>query len=201
MVSRYLTPFSPTRNLPVDPFLRLQEDMYRLFDETFRGFGSVASAAGQGLATVPRVDVEENDNRICICAELPGVQPQDLDVRLEGDMLTIAGEKRQDREQKEQNFRVTERSFGRFERSVQLPFTPNSDDVRAEFTNGLLRLEVPKQTGREQSKRIEVRHGGSGNGQIGNGSNGNGNGNDGDGARAEGTEPGSNGQADASSAH
>ena len=71
-------------------------------------------------------------------ADLPGVKPSDVDVRLDGDMLTISGEKRMESERKEEDYQVMERSYGRFRRSIQLPFAPDPEQVRAECQDGVL---------------------------------------------------------------
>ena len=77
---------------------------------------------------------------------MPGVDRADLDVRLDGDVLTISGEKRSRRDDKQHNAHLSERSYGRFQRSVHLPFRPEANDVQAEFEGGVLKLHVAKRT-------------------------------------------------------
>jgi HSP20 family protein len=155
MAFRSLVPFSSSRSLSADPLTSLHQEMNRLFEETLHGF-PLAGTSSRGLMSAPKLDIHESDNEICISAELPGVQAAELDVRLEGDVLTISGEKKNESEKKEQNYHLMERSFGRFSRSVQLPFVPQSEQVQAEFKDGVLTLHVPKQPHQERSKRIQI---------------------------------------------
>jgi HSP20 family protein len=84
------------------------------------------------------------------------VNQEDVDLRLEGDMLTISGEKRQEHEDKKAH--IVERSYGSFSRSVQLPFQPNPDQVQADFENGVLGIRLPRQGSQERSRRIQIGH-------------------------------------------
>lgn len=154
MVSRMMTPFGGRGLMNRgDPFLDLHREMNRLFDDTLRGMSSGSS--GQGAMTgMPRIDVHDAGGNLEITAELPGVKREDVDVRLEGDMLTIRGEKRQEHEDKQAH--VLERSYGSFSRSVQLPFQPNPEQVQADFDNGVLKISLPRQDGQERSRRIQI---------------------------------------------
>lgn len=162
MAANALAHFNPSRGPVVVPLWRLSEEMGRLFDETFRNFGGMALPLLTGsLASVPSVDVDETEQELCISAELPGVQASDLDVRLDGDMLTISGEKRNNRDSRDDNgMHMSERSYGRFSRSMQLPFTPTSEaEITAEFRDGVLTLHVPREVQARQTRRIEIRQG------------------------------------------
>lgn len=155
MMSRFLTPLPSSSRVPAgaDPFSDLHREMNRLFDDFLGG----SAAPGQGpLMSVPRLDVRENAQEICVCAELPGVRPQDLDLRVEGNLLTIRGEKKNEMENKQEDYHLMERSFGRFQRSLQLPYAPEPDQVRAEFEQGVLTVHLPKQPQQERSRRIEI---------------------------------------------
>jgi len=160
MVSRMMTPFGGRGLMNRgDPFLDLHREMNRLFDDTLRGMGG--SASGQGaMMGMPRIDVHDAEESLEITAELPGVKQEDVDLRLEGDMLTISGEKRQEHQDKKAHF--VERSYGSFSRSVQLPFQPDPDQVQADFENGVLRINLPRQGSQERSRRIQI---GQGKGQ------------------------------------
>jgi HSP20 family protein len=160
MANRFLAPYGRgLRNH--DPLLDLHREMNRLFDDMF-GFGG-SSGAGGGLSTLassPRLDMHESENELTIEAELPGVERNDIDVRLDGDMLTLCGEKRSQRDDRQQNAHFSERSYGRFQRTVQLPFRPEPDDIEAEFDAGVLRLRLQKRPETASgSRRIEVREG------------------------------------------
>lgn len=153
MASRFLTPFGGRGLMGRgDPFQELHREVNRLFDDTFRGMDT--GRGGQGSMMAPRIDIHEAGDDLEVTAELPGVAPTDVDLRIEGDLLTIRGEKR--RERKDEQAHVVERSYGSFSRSIQLPFQPDPDQVRADFEHGVLRITVPRQGQQEKSRRIEI---------------------------------------------
>ena len=160
MASRFLTPFSSARSnwLP-EPLFQLQREIDRAFEDAFSGGSGGRSGGTSMMMNAPRIDLHEADGELCLRADLPGIQPSDLDVRVEGDVLTIRGERKSENERNEQNFHVMERSHGRFQRSIQLPFTPNPDEVHAEVRHGVLEVRIPKHAPQERSRRIEVRGG------------------------------------------
>jgi HSP20 family protein len=151
MASRFLSPFGG-RSLAGrgDPFLDLHREMNRLFDDAFRGMGQGRG----GSVEAPRLDVHEAGENFEITAELPGVKPEEVELRLEGDVLTISGEKRQEHEDKQA--RLVERSYGAFSRSLQLPFQPDPGKVRADFEHGVLKITVPRENSEQQSRRIPI---------------------------------------------
>ncbi|MCK0532521.1 Hsp20/alpha crystallin family protein [Sphingobium agri] len=165
MASHFMTPFGGRGLLNRgDPFLDLHREVNRLFDDSFRAMGS--SPGGHGtMMGMPRIDVHEAGDKLEITAELPGVAQEDVDLRLEGEMLIISGEKRREHEDKQAH--ILERSYGAFSRSIQLPFQPDPDQVHADFNNGVLKISLPRQGSQERSRRIQI-----GNGQIGNGQGG-----------------------------
>lgn len=150
-----------TSPVPVDPFFRLQHDMNRLFDEAFAGFGSFASPRALEEFRGPKLDIRETPEAFEVEAELPGVDEQDLDVQLSDNVLTIRGEKKfERREDKEGQYRIMERSYGSFARSIPLPYAVNPDSVEATFRNGVLKLTLPKPPeAAAQSKRIAIKRG------------------------------------------
>jgi HSP20 family protein len=155
MANRYLTPWSGSRQWLGDPLFQLQREIDRAFDEAFGGGGR--SAGGSMTMNAPRIDLHEENGELCLRADLPGMQPQDLDVRVDGDVLTISGERKSEQNRNERDYHVMERSHGRFQRSVQLPFTPNPDEVRADVRHGVLEIHIPKHSAQERSRRIQVR--------------------------------------------
>ncbi len=157
MMSRFLTPARPTSRplAAMDPWSDLQREMGRLMDD-FLG-GGAALASGSALS-MPRVDVRENPQELCVCAELPGVKPEAIDIRLEGTLLTIRGEKRQEAQQDKEDYHLMECSYGRFQRSIQLPYAPQAQDVHANFKDGVLTIHVPKSEHQKSSQRIEIQH-------------------------------------------
>jgi HSP20 family protein len=118
------------------------------------------------MMAAPRIDLQDAQGELRLHADLPGVQPSDLDIRVEGDVLTISGERKSEHERNERNFHVMERSHGRFQRSVQLPFAPNPDEVQATVREGVLEVRIPKHAQQERSRRIEVRGADAGGGQA-----------------------------------
>lgn len=162
MANRSLSPYSGSRGLQqYDPLMDFHREVDRLFDDVFGGGFRLAqggSAAGSSAAIAPRVDVHEDANEICITADLPGVRPADVDVRVDGDVLTISGECQRDAERNESGYHVMERSRGSFRRSLRLPFAPDMDQVRAESNHGVLTVHVPRPAQEQQrQRRIEVR--------------------------------------------
>jgi HSP20 family protein len=143
-----------------DPFLALHREVNRLFDDVMRGVGPAGGSLTGAL--VPRMDVSESGQDICIEMELPGVSEQDVHVELTDDLLIVRGEKRAVREDAQHH--LTERSFGGFARSVRLPFAPRPDQVQAGFANGVLTITLPKASAEARVHRIQVQPG-AGTGQ------------------------------------
>jgi HSP20 family protein len=152
MASRFLIPFGGRGLLNRDPFLDLHREVNRLFDDSFR---HMRETGGSMLS--PKVDICPTDEGWAIMAELPGVDETDIDLRLDGDVLTISGEKRDERKADEN--RLVERSYGSFTRSFQLPFTPDPEKVTADCEKGVLTIRLPKSVEQDRSKKIEVRGG------------------------------------------
>ena len=162
MTSRYPIPYSSQRPLGAfDSLSDFRRDMDRLFDAFFGGGGPlVGGASTVTTMPMPRIDVREDEHEFCVTADMPGLKPSEVDLRLEGDVLVISGERKNEAERKDENFHVMERGFGRFRRSVQLPFTPDPDQVHADYSHGVLTIRMPMQLHAERSRRIEVRDSG-----------------------------------------
>jgi HSP20 family protein len=143
-----------------DPFgdLRsLQNEMNRLFSSSFaRGDESELTRG----AWSPSVDIFENKDHIVLEAELPGVKPENVEVSIENNVLTLTGERKFEKKAEGDNFHRVERSYGSFTRSFTLPPTVTSENAQAEFENGLLRLTLSK---REEAKARKIEIKGSGN--------------------------------------
>jgi HSP20 family protein len=164
---RFPAPFGASRT-PArwgDPFVDLQREVNRVFDDVFRGFGVTPSDEEGTAMFAPRIDIDENDRAIRISAELPGVPMEAVDVSVDDDVLTIRGEKRCER--KDEQARVTERFYGTFQRAIQLPFAPDPDEVEAKFDNGVLKITLPKQDQSRRSRKIEVQQGSGESAQTG----------------------------------
>jgi len=145
-----LTLWDPFRNMAT-----LQNEMNRLFEETFRTLGGWTQNGGSAWA--PALDVWETDDAFIVEASIPGIQPDNLDISLVNNMLTIQGEVQPGAQQGQ--FYLRERPYGRFYRSLQLPMPVNSEQIEASYTNGVLRLHVPKAE-EAKPKRIAVRSNG-----------------------------------------
>jgi len=174
MASRLPTPYSSSRELRgFDPLTELHREMNRLFEGMFSGGPggalSSGSGAGPGFMQPPRLDVREDERELCISVDLPGVSPSDVDVRLDGDLLTVSGEKKSEgRDEPRRGYHVMERGWGRFQRSVQLPFAPDPEQVHADCEHGVLTIRLPKQAQLERSRRIPI-GGGAGRQAVGAG--------------------------------
>lgn len=144
----------PARN--GDPFTAFRREMDRLFDNFFapEQFGRLGF--GGGFPFNPATDVTETDKEICVRAELPGVDENDVEIRVDGDTLTIRGEKHEERREDGER-RLVERSYGSFQRSIRLPFSPDDHEIKAEFKDGVLtvRAKKPPELARA-SKRIPI---------------------------------------------
>jgi HSP20 family protein len=141
---RSLIPF-PWRNDTaqkgeLDPFTAMQREINRVFSE----FGSKEPLSWQGAGISPRIDVAETDTAVEVTAELPGLDEKDFEVVLKDDLLTLKGEKKSEREEKNKDYHVVERSFGSFSRSIRLPFEADPETVKAQFTKGVLKVTVGK---------------------------------------------------------
>lgn len=114
-------------------------------------------------AWIPPVDIVEEKERILLTAELPGFQEKDIEVQMEGGVLTLRGERKSETESEGRTFHRMERSYGQFVRSFTLPNNVDRENIKAHFNNGLLQIELPK---REEAKPRQIKiTGSSGNGQ------------------------------------
>jgi HSP20 family protein len=126
-----------------------------LFDRIF-GDWTVPSLWNEERVVVPAFDISETENEYVISGEIPGIEPKDLDVSLNDGILTVKGEKKQESEEKEENYHRIERHYGSFQRSFRLPENINREKLDASYKDGILKLTLPKS---EQSevKKIEVK--------------------------------------------
>jgi HSP20 family protein len=135
---------------PFRGFTTLQDQVNRLFNESFRTHGEESA-----LTTwAPAVDIYETPNELVVKADLPDVNEKDIDVRVENNLLTIRGERKVEKSVSEENFLRVERTYGAFSRSFSLPNTVNSEAIGADYKNGVLTVTLPK---REESKPRQVK--------------------------------------------
>lgn len=147
----------PARREEEAPVLALHSEMNRLFDEFFRDFDVGWSTARRGEGPLPRVDVSETDNEVRVEAELPGVEEKDIEVSLHDGSLTIRGERKSEKEEKEKNYHRIERSHGSFQRTVALPAEVDDSKAEAVFKKGVLEVKLPKSNPSANRKKIEVK--------------------------------------------
>jgi HSP20 family protein len=134
-----------------NPFDTLQREIDRLFDDFGRG-SPVFRAAG----LTPTIDVTETDKEIEITAELPGLEEKDVEVNVADNVLTIRGEKKADKEEKNKNYQIVERSYGAFARTVELPDGVDPDAIKASIAKGVLKVTVPKPAP-AKTKKVEIK--------------------------------------------
>ena len=144
-----------------DVFSTLHREIDRVFDQfpgsRRRPFGNLM--AGNGKLS-PRVNLSETDKEIEVTAELPGVEEKEIDVNLTDDILTIKGEKKMEAEKSEGDYKMIERSYGSFERSMRLPCEVESEKVEATFKNGVLTVKLPKSPeAKAKTQKIAIKAG------------------------------------------
>jgi HSP20 family protein len=140
----------------LDPFVTMRREMDRIFDRFFEGFPMRSGESWQAIT--PAVDIDETDKEMVVTAELPGVTDKDLEVSVAGDILTIKGEKKDEKTQKNGDSTYVERRYGSFARSVRLPFEVKDEKVDAQFKDGVLTIHLPKPADMQRSvRRIEVK--------------------------------------------
>jgi HSP20 family protein len=136
------------------PLSSLQREVDRLFDDFSQGFGRFTGFKSGGL--VPSMNVSETDGEIEFTAELPGMEEKDVEVTLADNVLTIRGEKKSEKEEKEKDYRVMERSFGSFSRSFEVPGGVAPSAIKATIDKGVLTVKFPKPA-QPEAKKIEVK--------------------------------------------
>jgi HSP20 family protein len=156
MKPRSLIPISRDRSIVrrelSDPFTALQREIDHLFDDFAGGWPAFRNAP----ELTPKMDVTETDKAIEITAELPGLEEKDVQVNFADNILTIKGEQRSKEEEKDKNYRLVERSFGSFSRTLELPAGVDPDAIKANISNGVLKLTVLKPAP-AQVKKVEVK--------------------------------------------
>ena len=148
-----LTTWKPFRELtPFRDFERTTKEMDRFWDSFLEG--TLRERDEDGTEWFPSLDVSETKNDFVVKAELPGIDPKDIDISLTDGMLTIRGEKKQERDEKEENYHLIERSYGTFSRSVSLSRDVKPDKINASYKDGVLRVALPKS---EETKKKEIK--------------------------------------------
>jgi HSP20 family protein len=141
-----LTRWDPFRDLSI-----LQERMNRVFEDAGRGWRSDEPSSTTTWS--PAVDIYETENEIIVQAELPGVDRKDISLNLEKNVLTLKGERRFEKETKQENYHRIERSYGGFSRAFSIPAVVDEDKIRADYKDGILKIGLPK---KEQVKPKQI---------------------------------------------
>jgi HSP20 family protein len=141
-----------TRWDPFREFVTLQDRMNRLFRDSY---GETGEQALSTSSFNPPVDVYEDEHNVTLKLEVPGIDEKDIDVRIENNMLTVHGERKFEKDEKEENFRRVERSYGSFTRTFSLPNTVNPEQVNAEYDKGVLKITLAKRA-EAKPKQIKV---------------------------------------------
>jgi HSP20 family protein len=145
-----LTPWKPFRE--VSTFRKEMDNLFKRFFGESPPFGPLA----EGWA--PSIDVSESEDKLLVKVELPGLEAKDVDVNLSGDLLTIKGEKKTEREEKKEKYHYSERYYGSFERSFRLPVPVQTDKIEADFEKGVLTISLPKvEEAKTKSIKIDVK--------------------------------------------
>jgi len=152
-MARELTIYKPSRQLaPFGDFERMRNEMDRLFESFL--VGRPLRRVWEEGEWLPALDLTETAREVIVKAEIPGLEPKDIDISLSQNVLTIKGEKKRKREEKEEDYHLVERSYGAFTRSVELPVEVNSEKISASYKNGILRIVLPKS---EEAKKKEIK--------------------------------------------
>ncbi|MFN3134201.1 MAG: Hsp20/alpha crystallin family protein [Candidatus Kryptonium sp.] len=144
--------WNPIRDLTTEIF-DLQKEINKMFDRFFRGFEDEEIRV---ISWSPRVDISETNDEYIVRAEIPGVSKDDVKITIKDDILTISGEKKQEKESKGENFHRIERVYGSFSRSFVLPGSVKVDKVEAKFKDGVLTIKLPK-VEEAKPKEIEIK--------------------------------------------
>jgi len=129
-----LTRWEPMRNV-----MTLREAMDRLFDDAF-----TRPVGLSGFSAIPAIDMYQTSDEVVVKAALPGLKPEDVQISVTADVLTLRGEVKEEKEEKDATYHVREQRYGSFERAVMLPTDVQTEKARAEFENGILTITLPK---------------------------------------------------------
>lgn len=142
---RTLSRWEPFRGFPT-----FQDQLSRIFGDTLDRSGEESNLT----AWAPAVDIFETEHELVVKADLPDVKPEELDIRVENNILTIRGERKFEKKVNEDNYLRVERSYGSFSRSFSLANTVNAEAIKADYKNGVLTLSIPK---REEAKPKQIK--------------------------------------------
>jgi HSP20 family protein len=142
-----------TRFDPFREFATIQNRMNRLFRDSYGPEGQEEALTTASFA--PPVDVYEDEHNVTLKIEVPGIDEKDIDVRIENNTLTVHGERKFEKEEKEENYRRVERQYGSFTRTFTLPTTVDQESVQADYEKGVLKVKLAKKQ-EAKPKQIKV---------------------------------------------
>lgn len=152
-----LAPLRAFRNImTADPFRAFQQRMNRMFEDSFAPLTIPVEETLFATTWTPSCDVFETETELVLKAELPGAKKEDVKISLEGNILTLRGERKFEEETKKENYLRVERTYGEFLRSFTLPPTVEVNKIKAEFRDGILRIAIPKKE-EARPKLIDVK--------------------------------------------
>ncbi len=147
----------PVKRDEADPFALIRRRMDNIFEDFLHGFDLQPFESRLGVFS-PNIDVVETDKEIRISAELPGMEEKDIEVSLNKDTLTIGGEKKEEKEDKDKGYYRMERSYGSFSRTIAVPIEVETDKIEAKFKKGVLNITLPKSAKAvAETKKIPVK--------------------------------------------
>jgi len=142
-----------TRFEPFREFATLQDRINRVFRDSYSAAGQDEALTTSSFA--PAVDVYEDEHKVTLKIEVPGIDEKDIDVQVENNILTVHGERKIEKEEKEENYRRVERQYGSFTRTFTLPQTVDTENVAATYDKGVLKIALPKKA-EAKPKQIKV---------------------------------------------
>jgi len=139
-----------------DPLRRMHHEMDRMFEDFF----GQARTNGGDLLLKPSVDISESKKAYRISVEVPGIEPDQIDLHVDGDALVISGEKRQESEDDDEGYHRVERSYGHFQRVLTLPEDADAEGIKADSRHGVLKIKVPRveQSEKPGAKKVQIEH-------------------------------------------
>jgi HSP20 family protein len=154
-----------TQTRYADPFSQIRQEIDRVFESAFSGFGFPSTGFGRELTPMaqrdwlkPTLDVGASDKEYTISVELPGVDEKEIQLELSNNTLKIKGEKKQEKEEKEKNYYRMERSYGSFQRVLSLPEDADQEKINATYKNGIMEIAIPRKASQKtETKKIEIK--------------------------------------------
>jgi HSP20 family protein len=140
---------------PLREVAAIQNELRRSLESMFRGVDPSGTTEGSERTWLPAVDVKETDKEVRFSFDLPGMKEDDIAIEVQDNVLSVSGERREEREERGEGFRRLERRFGSFARSFPLPAGVSEDDIKADYDNGVLKIRVPKPKAQER-RRVQI---------------------------------------------